>query len=219
MSGARSPGSNVVPMPAQAAMPSPMMWGGGGGYPAGCCPPGGMDALLQCYCDIQAATAFISKVVQDLAANDPAFQQSLAEAIAASGTNVPLIGVTNGSDAQPGQVGEWLQWIRELNVPSGSNTQIVSTLILQPGDWNVQAAAYTVTSPVTQVWANLSPVPPGLSDQMLLYFQTATASDISIMCPVERASVTVPTLLAFQIQTVAPAAANIWFEVTARRAR
>ena len=113
------PSGQVVPFPLPWATPGPggqLPW-----LPPGCCPPGGMDALMKCYCDIQAAMAFISKIMIDLINNDPAVAQAMIAAIEKSGSTLPLVGVTNGSDAQPGQVGEWVHLVQTASY--GTATQ------------------------------------------------------------------------------------------------
>lgn len=227
MSGAvaRRPGTNVVPMPQTAPAPAPMpMWSGypPGGMPAGCCPPGGMDALLQCYCDVQSATAFISKVVQDLAANDPAFQQSLVDAIVASGSNVPLIGVTNGAPAQPGQVGEWVNIDVTFSITAAAQTQSVTVGVLQPGDWDIwYDIGFTV--PVVSVVAFLSPQPVGVAGNMATTIYSGTpGQDITLESVPTQALLSVPTLIVFSVQTnnvAAGAAGSGTLVFAARRVR
>lgn len=222
-------GRNVVPMPQgtsrpapQAApqgqmMPMPQMWGGGSSYPAGCCPPGDMSALLQCYCDIQAATAFISKVVTDLAANDPEFQKALVDGIAASGSNLPLIGVTNGVDAQPGQVGEWVQMYQQ-NVPAASGTvvQTLSLGVLQPGDWDVWA--HMIYDQMSYGQFLLNPVPAGFSGDMNSFLVGGT-QNASVTSGQFRALISVPSLIAMSVTTQATAATTFDFWFNARRRR
>ena len=205
MSGAmaRRPGTNVVPMPAQAPTAAPMMWSGypPGGFPAGCCPPGGMDALLQCYCDVQSATAFISKVVQDLAANDPAFQQSLVDAIVASGSNIPLIGVTNGADAQPGQVGQWVQTNTTFPFLGASQTQSVTVGVLQPGDWDMWCSI-NFSVAIVDVGIALNPVPVGVVGNMAtVVYANSTPQSTTLEAVPTRALLSVPTLIVFQVIT------------------
>lgn len=209
--------NNVVPMPMPQGqmMTMPMM----SSFPAGCCPPGGdMSALLQCYCDVQAATAFISKVVTDLAANDPAFQQALVDGIAASGSNLPLIGVTNGSDAQPGQVGEWVL-LKQTNVPAGAGT-VIQTLtmgVLQPGDWDVWG--HMIYDQFSYGQFVLNPVPAGFSGD-LNSFLTGVTQNASVTSTVTRALISVPSLIAMQVTTTNPGAATSFdFEFSARRRR
>lgn len=218
MSGSRS---NIVPMMPQGMMaPQQMM----SSFPAGCCPPGGMDALLQCYCDIQAATAFISKVVTDLAANDPAFQKALVDGIVASGSNIPLIGVTNGTTAQPGQVGEYVQFEVAVPYTTAPQTQSVTMGVLQPGDWDVwQFSSFTTY--VTGAQFNLAPEPAGFSHVMFGASEASGTGTVGIVvvCSAARALISVPTLVVFSLTTngtapgPTPGTAEMFF--CARRAR
>lgn len=226
MSGSRA---NIVPMPRTGTpAPVPQMppmtapWPMSS-YPAGCCPPGGMDALLQCYCDVQAATAFISKVVQDLAANDPAFQQALVDAIATSGSNIPLIGVTNGADAQPGQVGEWIDYGLAVSYTAATQSQPVTMGTLPPGDWDIWASCNLEPGNTGGSFI-LNPVPAGFTALGLQTIGAAavTGQNISVVSAVERALTSVPSLINFTLTTNmggsgSAGAAGIYF--TARRRR
>lgn len=172
-------------------------------FPAGCCPPGGTDALMQCYCDIQAATAFISKIVTDLAATDPAFQQALVDAMAASGSALPLIGVTDGSNPQPGQVGEFVDFEVPFNVPVTPQLNIPITMgVLQPGDWDCWANA------ATNVWVSSMeiiqiPTPPGFSHGIaaMAAVPEGTTEQITVNAAAVRASISVPTLIVISVST------------------
>jgi hypothetical protein len=156
--------SNVTPM-----------WGGGSAppWPPNSVPPGCFSELArlnQCYNEVQMMEMILSKVVCDLATNNAAFQQCLVDAIAKSGSNVPLIGVTNGSLAQPGQVGEYYQneVTQTINLPASTTVTTQFTAgILPPGDWDI---AYTIQPQgYPQVGeAHIGdPVPPGISDYLL----------------------------------------------------
>lgn len=209
-------GSNVVPWP----MPS--------GFPAGCCPPGGdMNALLQCYCDIQAATAFISKIVTDLAANDPAFQKALVDGIAASGSNLPLIGVTNGADAQPGQVGENIQIVvPPVSFPATGRVAFpVSIGVLQPGDWDYWMTAETDIA-VSNLQYILSPFPAGFSDPLSSIITNIGSEPeiVIVVSTIGRALISVPTLVVANVTTNnvgagGPGPGNVNLKFTARRRR
>lgn len=203
-------GSNVVPMPKAPApatappMPMPSMWGGGGSPPwgPGCCPPGGMDALLQCYCDVQAATKFICSVMVTCIQTNPAVTAAIIAAIEASGSSLPLIGVTNGSDAQPGQVGEWVQFSQNFNYTAAAQTQTLTLGVLNPGDWDCWLYASGFAGTYNDCNFELNPVPPGFAGDM-------GAGNVSLSGPVSvtipsttvRASITAPSLIAVQIQT------------------
>lgn len=221
MSGAR--GTNVVPMmPQGQMMPMPMS-----SFPAGCCPPGGdMNALLQCYCDVQAATAFISKVVTDLAANDPAFQKALVDGIVASGSNIPLIGVTNGSWAQPGQVGEFIEYIVDpIPILATVQDQNVTMGTLQPGDWDCWANVGLYV-PVGSVYCAITPIPPGLSPGGLLADEGSVSAPSqalnTLILTNARITTAVPVLINFRLVTnnlAAGTAGNLNLVFCARRRR
>lgn len=230
-------GSNVVPMPhaqapapagAQPQMPVPFpMWGGGGSLPwgPGCCPPGGMDALMKCYCDVQAATAFICSVMVTCIQNNPAVTAAIIAAIEKSGSNLPLIGVTNGSDAQPGQVGEFVTFSVFAPYPTSELQQTIVAGVLQPGDWNVWAwTAYSTY--VTGALMNLNPQPPGFFDTMTAQIYAGSGTDeqgLVVVAPMTQASLSVPTLVSFGVLTNANgagvAAGNVYLYVRARRMR
>lgn len=210
MSG--NPTSNVVPMPhvqapainpAQAPMPFPM-WGGGGTLPwgPGCCPPGGMDALLKCYCDVQAATAFICSVMVQCVQTNPAVVQAIIAAIEASGSTLPLIGVTNGSDAQPGQVGEFVQLTASIAYPATPASTVSGTYgVLNPGDWDCWMYGLTTTV-VGDLSQNLNPQPPGFNSDMQMRVEMPDAAGFGYLPPtLARASLSVPTLIAVSIGT------------------
>lgn len=232
MSGARN---NVVPMnpqpaaapaqsfyPAQLPMPYPGMFGGG--FPAGCCPPGGMDALMQCYCDIQAAKNFIGKIVLDLMQTDPAFAQAMVDAIAASGAALPLVGVTNGAPAQPGQVGELVVMSTgDFTCAAGAQTQSLSVGVLQPGDWDCWFFG-NMLGEAHDLAFELVPTPAG--------FQNSLNTVIGVMSPqlaetpistTTRGLISVPTLIVIQSATnigaAGPAPFTVSIDFCARRRR
>lgn len=227
-------GSNVVPMPhattpatapPQMPMPMPGMWGGGGSLPwgPGCCPPGGMDALLKCYCDVQAATAFICSVMVQCVQTNPAVVQAIIAAIEASGSTLPLIGVTNGSDAQPGQVGEFVEFAASVAYSGASQTVTTSLGVLQPGDWDCAVYITSLSSPLSSFVYQLSPVPVGFNWSMETGFVSESAGEIVNLTSVSRGSFAVPTLIAVVLQFntlgVAGAAGTMGLTFQARRAR
>lgn len=207
--------SNVVPMPhattptpAQPPMPFPM-WGGGGSLPwgPGCCPPGGMDALLKCYCDVQAATAFICSVMVQCVQTNPAVVDAIIAAITASGSNVPLVGVTDGSNAQPGQVGEWVS-VEVDNIPvvaDAATTTQVNFGVLQPGDWD----CYVGFSDFASSPGNLFGLSPstGFSNNMrgISLVGAGSSQANTIVGFPARGSFSVPTLVNFTVTTNYPA--------------
>ena len=81
-----TPGTSTPPppatIPAGQVIPFPLPWGSGTPpwlqQAPGCCPPGGMDALMKCYMDIQAASCFIAQIMIDQINNNPAVKQDAA---------------------------------------------------------------------------------------------------------------------------------------------
>lgn len=217
------PASSVVPFPAPmlggpppgAVMP--MMWGGA----AGCCPPGGMDGLIKCYCDIQAATAFITAIMIDAINNNPAVTEAIIAAIEKSGSSLPLIGVTNGAAAQPGQVGEFIDMRGTMAFAATGTTNGTITMgVLQPGDWDTWAVGWNAADVSSQTfWMN--PWPTGFDIQLSAAEGVNAGSEYDVLVSSEtRALISVPTLINFSASVVASGTAgsfNMGF--FARRAR
>ena len=177
--------------------------------------------LNQCYDDIRMMEQILQKVICDMAANNAEFQQCLVDGITKGGSNVPLIGVTNGSNAQPGQVGEFVPFQQTVNFPTGTNTQMISMGVLQPGDWDCWAWSQPQTAVIEDASFYLDPVPPGFSNALpgAVWGVTAGAAANTLVSATCRASISVPTLLAFGYATVATAAGAAVFQVECRRAR
>lgn len=202
--------------PSGTVIPFPLPWG-----QSGCCPPGGMDALMKCYCDLQQASAFIGQVMLDQINNNPAITEAIIAAIEKSGSTLPTIGVTNGSDAQPGQVGEWVDMVNPVPFPTAQQTIPVTMGVLQPGDWTCYGFAIPTTE-VTSVQFLLNPVPAGFDSNMQA--QAISTNEVSsLSAPVCRALISVPTLVVFQLTTnvgsPGSAAGTMYLTFAARRAR
>ena len=211
-------GSNVVPMttPPPANVPwqqSAGLWPMPSTTLPGCCPPSG---LMQSWCDIQNAMAFISAVMIDLINNNPDIAQAMIDAIVKSGAALPLVGVTNGSDAQPGQVGEWVEFAMDnVTYPSGSSVQTLSMGVLQPGDWNVWYIVYHNANP-TNSSAIFLPLPTGFSGGAP---SVQGRAGTILLSPQARASLTVPTLVPLQLTVDSTGASFCRVVVHARRMR
>lgn len=213
-----APASNVVPFAMPPGMPAGM-WSGGG-FPAGCCPPGGLDNLMQCWCDVQAAQSFICAMMIQCIQQNPAVTAAIIAAIEASGSSLPLIGVTNGTDAQPGQVGEWVRLTNSFTVPGGNNTTVINMGVLQPGDWDCWAWL-GMQMVLNDASFALNPVPAGFSDTLTQSLAVTNTSSVTwlLAFPV-RALISVPSLLAFNVTTGNPGAAGTCeLEFAARRRR
>lgn len=189
-----APASTVWPPsnPSGTVIPFPLPWG-----QTGCCPPGGMDALMKCYCDLQQASAFIGQVMLDQINNNPAIIAAIIAGIEKSGSNLPTVGVTDGSNAQPGQVGEFVYMAAPA--PFGTGTSMLNLGVLQPGDWDCWAWMDNQDGTVTTIESFLNPLPAGFSNNMNAFTYSGTpAEDLTLVQPAARANITVPTLLVFQ---------------------
>jgi len=204
MSGNPSPPSNVVPMPTN--WPGPMFMPKSWPQPPSCFSE--LASLNACYDSIQMMNQILAKVITDLVTNDKAVQTAIVEAIAASGSNVPLIGVTNGQDAQPGQVGEFIIFTHAVTYPTASSTQVVTMGTLPPGDWDLWGA-FTANQ-ISGVSFYLNPLPAGFTTGMvgtlLVEGDPGTGSGPSdlggvVMTMPERALTSVPSLLALSLST------------------
>jgi hypothetical protein len=141
----------------------------------------------------------------------------------------PVQGVTDGSDAKPGNIGEYI--MLSVAMPFAANPantqQVVSAGVLPPGDWQIYPALQLSTIVGSaQFW--LTPQPAGVTNDM-----AGTAGTIGIagsetaarvIGQIARGSFTVPTLLAFTVhvdQSTATglAAGTATLDVEARRMR
>lgn len=112
---------------------TPGLWGRPptGSWPP--CPPGprppdcfsNLFRIEQCYEDVIQLKRFLTRIMTEIMQSDP-------------GLNVRIQGVTDGSDAAPGEVGEYLRQYGTLPVPGdGTTVMPVATLRLTAGDWQV----------------------------------------------------------------------------------
>lgn len=183
--------------------PPPLPWPYPPGGIPGCAPPGcPPSSLMQCYCDVQNASAFISAIMIDAINNNPAVTQAIIAAIQASGSNIPLIGVTNGTPAQAGQVGEYVQILQAVPYTSAqAQVQSVTMGILQPGDWLAWCSMGTTTL-TSGLYMFLNPQPVGFTGTFANELAGAgMAAATALIGPPCQALVSVPTLVVLQITT------------------
>lgn len=176
---------------------------------------------MSCYDDVRLAEAFLSKVMIGLIENNPAVTQAMINAIQKAGSSVPLIGVTDGSNAQPGQVGEWIQLSANFAIPIASQTLLLSLGVLQPGDWTCSALAFC--NPWVGSLYFVLADNTGFSNSMGSPALGATDQAVNQISSVARCSISTPTLVAFSVSTnfdaSGTAASNGTIEFNARRAR
>lgn len=115
----------------------------------------------------------------------------------------PIVGVVDGSDAAPGEVGEFITGIGffpYLGYPNASNGTL-TLLNVPPGDWD-----FTVSSSYTGLIDGsqfaLSPKPVGMSNDMIgenANFAMGSESNFVIIGQSARGSFAVNTVMTFEV--------------------
>lgn len=162
-----------------------------------CPPPGG---LVQCYDDVNNASAFLAALFIDQINNNPAVAEAMIQAITKSGAALPLLGVTNGAPAVPPQVGEYLQLVATLPYTATPATALLSLGVLPAGDWDCWLWA-TFTSVTAGAQYFLSPLPAGFAANPAASTYSATLPPIAPL-----ASMTVEALTSVDSLIVADTA-------------
>jgi hypothetical protein len=144
----------------------------------------------------------LTKVITDIFTQNPGI---IPPPPPSAGTG-PIIGVSDGSDAAPGEVGEFVKFALAGNYNAAAQTQQISAGVLQPGDWDIRGTVYFETF-IEGVLMYLNPVPAGVSNNMLACNQinAATGSPdtagVALTFPTARGSFAQPTLLAYSMLT------------------
>jgi hypothetical protein len=121
---------------------------------------------------------------------------------------VPRVGVVDGSNAAPGEIGEYYTNTTTVNVTGGiSQTQSVTAGTLPPGDWLV-VASLQLDEGVAGMYMALSPLPAGVSNDMSAeaFVNIAAGGGIVtgggvVNSHPARASLTANTPFVFSVQT------------------
>ena len=135
--------------------------------------------------------------------------------------NYLTTGVTNGSDAPAGQVGEYIKLTATGSIPNTSGTwQLVNVNpgSLQAGDWDV-TATLNVNQFVLGASMQLSPVPPGFTTGMNGLLTSAAGLEGWVVAMPARAILAGPASLPFALTFDSNAAGSFELIVQARRAR
>lgn len=137
-----------------------------------------------------------------------------------TGITGPIIGVTDGSDAAPGQVGEFLHGVTQIATSPGVTVlTTVSPLTVPAGDWDLWASMYlsdtsgiydsqnhVARAGVSAFWLN--PQPTGVSNQMQamvgLGASLGNVMDKAITGMPARGSFTASTPLLFRVDIEDP---------------
>jgi hypothetical protein len=132
------------------------------------------------------------------------FKQLVADVIRQLGGPIER-GITDGSNARQGEVGEYVTGSATFNYAAApaTSTGVVVPLVLQPGDWDISGFILFSTL-VGGSSAMLTPMPAGFSNDMLgtidLGATPSTAGLLSVLqLSTVRANVTVPTPLALTL--------------------
>jgi hypothetical protein len=144
----------------------------------------------------------------------------------------PIVGVVDGSDAAPGEVGEFLTAIGTFNYAASpaTSTGQLAMINMPPGDWDIWASA-SFTTLIESTLFHLNPVPTGMSNSMfglmgLFSVSNLVSMDVETLVLVgqtARGSFAVPTLLSFEVQVFQGSASlpagTMILRVEARRRR
>ena len=122
--------------------------------PPPCPPPSCFSHVAKadaCWDQSKELYEFLTKVISDIFRCNPGL---IPPPPPGTGTG-PIIGVTDGSVAAPGEVGEVLCGSAVGTIPAGTLNSIVAPLTLTPGDWDVQYFMWALTPDSAQ---NLSAI-------------------------------------------------------------
>ena len=116
----------------------------------------------------------------------------------------PIIGVTDGSTAAPGMVGEFIQGSTVITAVPNTGIQVLAAqpLTLTPGDWDVEALLYEISVVPQEASFILTPQPAGFAIGMTGWLNMQNASDLAfalILSNRAAASVSVNTPLNFNV--------------------
>lgn len=115
------------------------------------------------------------------------------------------LGVTDGSNAQAGQVGEFITGSSQFSNPGYPNIMdtSVSPLIIPAGDWDITATMFLdPMDGVDSMSFKLNPVPQGISNDMYNAAWTEGDAPVAVashMVSIARGSFSIPTTLTFAI--------------------
>jgi hypothetical protein len=156
-------------------------------HPPGCdcgCQDSGWGSIRDCWRQVSELKAIIRQVVKQ-----------------------EMLGVTDGSDAKPGEIGEYFLNVTTFNFTAAQQTQNVNAGVIGPGDWDV-IGAFMPSVGTSGIKFNLSPVPTGVTTDMsgLTFDQgdptaSGPTSGAMVISTPARALIKVPTLFSFSVNT------------------
>jgi hypothetical protein len=104
--------------------------------PGSCAPPQCTDWLAKiesCWDQSQDLEALLTKIITQIFTDDP----SIIPPAPPSAGSGPIIGVTDGSDAAPGEVGEYVTLAVNGVLAANAGLATYQALTLTPGDWDL----------------------------------------------------------------------------------
>lgn len=177
--------------------------------------PAGLFRLEQCWDEIAEWERFLLRMMEDLLQRNP---NLISNAL-------PTIGVTDGSAAQPGQVGEFIELGQAVPYGTAAQSQVVSLGVLPPGDWDYWLYAIPTTA-VSGLQFQLDPLPAGFSTNAFTVTEFATGSNIqaaTLASTIGVARTAAPSLVALSVVTnqwtAGPSAGEVSVFFMARRRR
>jgi hypothetical protein len=143
----------------------------------------------------------------------------------------PIIGVVDGSNAAPGQVGEFMTATGSFAYAAGTTSGVTSTgtiplINMPPGDWDFTISA-SFSDLITSALFFLTPLPTGMSNPMFglngNFTMAGEAETVIIIGQSARGSFAVTTLLTFEVQvfnnSTSDPAGTMTLRIEARRRR
>jgi hypothetical protein len=115
----------------------------------------------------------------------------------------PIIGVVDGSDAAPGEVGEFMTAIGTFNYAAGvANTGSITLINMPPGDWDFTISS-SFTTLIGSALFELQPIPTGMSNSMFGLngnFGAMAPETVIIIGQSARGSFAVNTVMTFLVE-------------------
>ena len=132
----------------------------------------------------------------------------------------PIIGVVDGSDAKPGEVGEWHLFTQVIAVPVTYQVTPVGMGVVPPGDWDCSVFAEADVF-VSALGFYLGPT-AGVSGALSALSTPVGGNLARVNSSIARLLVSVPTLVVLNLESnnlAGGSAGNVTATLTARRMR
>lgn len=131
-------------------------------------------------------------------------------------------GVTDGRDARPGEIGEWIEFDQSFAIAANTAQQDIAVImgVLPPGDWTCWGTIADGAGPFQSILSKLSPMPAGFTGSMDFYSEATGGEQVALPITSARALTTVPSIIAFKVQVFQNTGGGTGFmSFMARRAR